>query len=141
MDISPVIQLLFWFTLLFVSCYYFIGLIAHPFKRRKYIAKRAERAKATIIDYKTDTDADGVIYYYPVLEFRDKADKRIVVDAEEGKNYKYEANKQLEIYYLPDDPYQFFILNSVPGEIFILPFGLISIGLIVFAIIRTISNL
>jgi hypothetical protein len=141
MKISPIIQLLFWFGLLLVSCYYFIGLIAHPFKRRKYLAKRAEKVIATIIDYKTDTDADGVKYYYPVLEFRDKVNKRIVVEADIGKNYKYQADKKLEIYYLPDDPYQFYIVNSVSGEIAVLPFGLIVIGLIIFAIVRTISTL
>jgi hypothetical protein len=85
MEISPIIKLLFWFGLLLVSGYYFIGLVAHPFKRRQYIAKRAEKATATIIDYKTDTDADGLKYYYPILEFRDKADKRIVVEGEIGK--------------------------------------------------------
>jgi hypothetical protein len=141
MEISPIIQLLFWFGLLIVSCYYFIVLIAHPFKRRKYITGRAEKTSATIIDYKIDTDLDGVKYYYPVLEFSDKTGKRIIVDAEIGKNYKYEAGKQLEIYYLPQDPYQFYIINSIPGEMYLLPFGLIAIGLIVYAIFKTISIL
>jgi hypothetical protein len=96
---------------------------------------------ATIVDCHVDTDADGVKYYYPVLEFRDKTGKRIVVDAEVGKNYKDQAGRQLEIYYLPEDPYQYYIVNSVPFEIYILPFGLIAIGLVMFAIVRTISAL
>jgi hypothetical protein len=141
MEMLPIIQLLFWLVLLISSCYYFIVLIAHPFKRRKYILKRAEKTSATIIDYKIDTDLDGVKYFYPVLEFNDTIGKRIVVNAEIGKHYKYEAGKQLEVYYMPDDPYQFYIINSVPGEIYFLPFGLIAIGLIIFAIFRTISIL
>lgn len=141
MEISGVIQLLFWFILLVGSCYYFIALIVHPFQRRKYVSKRAEKTKALIIDYKTDTDADGVIYYYPVLEFKDKIGRRIVVDAEIGKKYKYEEGKQIEICYLPKDPYQFYILDSVPGEVYLLPVGLIAIGVIVYAIFRTISVL
>ncbi|WP_423803135.1 hypothetical protein [Paraflavisolibacter caeni] len=99
------------------------------------------KTRATIIDYKIEVDLDGVKYYYPVLEFKDKTGKRIVVDTEIGKNYQYETGKQLEIYYLPHAPYQFYILSSVPGEVYLLPFGVIAISLIIYAIIKTISSL
>ena len=141
MEISPIIQLLFWFIVLVISCYYFTDQVVHPYRRRKYISKQAEKATATIIDYKTDTDPDGVRYYYPVLEFKDRRGKRIVIDADIGKNYKYEVGKQIDIYYLPHNPYKFYIIGSVPGEVYLLPIGLIVIALIVFAICRTISVL
>lgn len=141
MEISPIIQLLFWILLLVVSCYYFTAQVVHSFRRRKYISKKAEKASATIIDYKTDIDSDGVKYYYPVLEFKDRTGRRIVIDAEIGKNYKYKAGKQIEIYYLPHAPYKFYIISSIPGEVYLLPVGLIAIALIVFAICRTISVL
>lgn len=141
MEIPYIIQLLFWFGLLIVSCYYFIVLFAHPFKRRQYFTQKGERTSAKIIDYKINTDLDGAKYYYPVLEFSDKTGKRIVVDSEIGKSYKYEAGKQLNIYYMPHDPFQIYIIGSVPDEIFIFPFGLFAIGWIIYAIFKTISIL
>lgn len=141
MEISPTIKLLFWFILLVTSCYYFISLVVYPFRRRNNILKKAEKARATIIDYKIEVDLDGLKLYYPVLEFKDKTGKRIVVDTEIGKDYKYETGKQLEIYYLPHNPHQFYILGSVPMEVYVLPFGVIAIALIIYAIIKTISTL
>lgn len=92
--ISPAIQLLFWLLLLCLSCHYFVDSTVCPFNRRKYIRKPAEKAMATVIDYKIDTDVDGIQYYFPVMAFKDKTGKSIVVDAEIGRNYKPEEGNQ-----------------------------------------------
>lgn len=141
MEITPIIQLVFWCFILVASCYYFGALITHAYKRRRYIRRQAEKTLAIIIDYKEETDGDGIKYYIPLLKFRDKNGNTHVVEDESGKYYKCKPGKQLAIYYLPQDPNQFYIPGSVPFEVFLLPFGLVAISLTVFAIIKTISFL
>jgi hypothetical protein len=63
----------------------------------------------------------------------------IIIDAEVGENYKDQVSKQLGICYLSGDPYQFYIVDSVLFEIYILPFALIAISLIVLAVVKTIA--
>lgn len=141
MEISPHVQLLFWVLMLVLSAYYFsYGLIIF-LKRRKEIKKFGEKTVAKVIDFKLSKDLDGVTYYTPVLEFLDRSGRKIIADAEIGETSKPEQGKEVEVYYLPKDPHQFYIRGSAPFEVFVMPFVAIAIAFILYALVKTLSIL
>lgn len=142
MQISHMIKLLFWLTILAVSIYYFIYWLVYVFKNRSILRASGEMAIADIIDYKTLQDPDGNIIYCPVLEFTTRSGKRIIVDTEakDGKLYKYKEGKQLKIFYLPDNPHQYYVVGSVPLQVYLLVFGIPVIACVIYFIVKTISS-
>jgi hypothetical protein len=141
MEISPIIKLLFWLTILAISIYHFIYWLIYVLKQRRAIKKYGESAIANIIDYKTTLDPDGQKIYCPVLEFTTKSGKRIVVDTEDGKLYKYKEDKQLKVFYLPNEPHCFYIAGSTPLQVFLLIPGIPVIIYTIYCIVTIASSL
>ena len=140
MEISLVIQLLFWLTVLAYSIYYFIYWLVYVLKQRSIIKVSGKKAIADIIDYKTSKDPDGHILYCPVLEFTTRAGKRIKVDTEieDARLYRYEEGKQLKIFYLPEEPHRFYVVGSAPIQVYFLVFGIPIIACSIYFIVKTI---
>jgi hypothetical protein len=140
MEISPLIKLLFWITLLGLCVYYIFYWFMYEVRERIKISRNGKKAMSTIIDFREDTDADGAKSYFPIHEFTTESGKRMIVESQTGKNTKDDLGKQVMVYYLPDDPYQFFLEKSAPVPTYILPFGLVIMAAIVYAIVKTIQN-
>jgi hypothetical protein len=141
MEISTVIKLLFWLIILTGSIYYFIYWLVYVLKQRKIIRAYGEMAIADIIDYKTLQDADGKTLYCPVLEFTTRGGQKIIVntEAEDGRLFRYQEDKQLKIFYLPDDPHQYYVVGSVPLQVYLLVFGIPVIACAIYFIVKAIS--
>jgi len=142
MEIPPLIKLLFWLTILVVSIYYFVYWLVYVLKQRRGIKYNGEEAIADVIDYETFQDPDGNTIYCPVLSFTTSSGKRIIVEtqSEDGKLRRYKDGKQLKIFYLPDDPHQYYIVGSVPLQVYLLVPGVPVIIVACYFIVKTISS-
>src|SRR2546423_1132998 len=133
-----IFKLLIFFGLLIFLSYFFVYNIIMKLLERRRIKINGEEVQATVVDYKILKDSAGVQRYFPILRYATKDGQVITVQSKKERFKKYEVGKQLTVYYLPSEPYKFFISGLFPyikltGFIF----GLLGAGLLLLEIIKT----
>lgn len=79
-------------------------------------------------------EPDKQVFYRYYIEFTTKAGQKIIINPEEDKPYKYSPGTELTVYYLSEDPSQFYIKEMMPFQSRILPLGVIIVYYCVYHI-------
>ena len=140
MNMLALFAILFWLTVLVLTGYHIFYWFIYEMRRRKKLRQSGERAVARIIDYKNDTDVDGGPVYFPILEFFTSEGEQVVVISDRSNLNNTQLSKEVTVYYETNNPQQFFIDNSVPFQVYLIPFGAIVAFIIVYQLIRIVRT-
>lgn len=133
--------LIFAALLCFVSYFFVYKIILKLLERRK-IKNTGETAQAKIVDYKIRKDTQGSVLYYPVLQYTTKDNQSFTVQSKKERFKKYEVGKELTIYYLPQDPSEFFIAGLFPYiKLTSLLIGILGACLLLLEMVRMLRKL
>src|SRR6266498_371529 len=137
-----IFKLLIYLGLLIFLTYFFVYNIIIKLLERRRIKKNGEVVQATVVDYKILKDSTGAQRYFPVLQYTTKDGEVITVQSKKERSKKYEVGKRLTVYYLPSEPYKFFIAGLFPYiKITGFIFGLLGAALLLYEIIKTLKRL
>ncbi|HEY1113489.1 MAG TPA: DUF3592 domain-containing protein [Chitinophagaceae bacterium] len=135
LDIATLLKLAMLSLLLVISCYFIIYKMALCLVERERIKKRGKAARAVVLQHNTLSDAEGVTFYHPVLEFTTGDGRTVQVEYDEGFSSEHDrpVGKQYEIYYLPGEPQKVVFAQSYPIAQWIgIVFGLTAVVLLVW---------
>ncbi len=109
-----ILKLVIYSGLLLFLSYYFVYKTITKLLERRRIKTTGESVQALVTDYKTLKDSAGAYRYYPILQYTIKNGESITVQSKKERAQKYEIGKQLTIYYLPENPSEFYIDGLLP---------------------------
>ena len=137
-----IFKLLIYAGLVIFIGYYFVYKIILKLRERKRIRTQGTSSEATVVDYKAKRDADGATRYYPILQYSTPDGSVIKVQSKKERFQKYEVGKKLTVYYMPEEPEQFFIAGLFPYiKLTSIVLGLIASLLLLFEIFKTLRRL
>lgn len=137
-----IFKLLIYAGLILFVCYYFVYKVMLKLLERRRIRTKGNSAEATVIDSKSSRDSDGVVRYYPVLQYSTSDGRQVTVQSKKERYQKYEIGKKLTVYYLPEEPSLFFIEGLFPYiKLTSIILGVLSSLLLFAEIVRTIKRL
>lgn len=136
-----IFKLLIYAGLILFVCYYFVYKVILKLLERRRIHTNGICTEATVVDSKAMRDSDGVIRYYPILQYNTADGKPITVQSKKERYQKYEVGKKLTVYYLADEPQLFFIKGIFPYiRLTSIIVGVLSSLLLLIEIYRTIKK-
>ena len=137
-----IFKLIIFLGLLVFITYFFVYKIVMKLLERRRVKLQGEKVQATIIDYKSMKDSTGAVRYYPVLQYTTKDNDLITAQSKKERYRKYGVGKLLTIYYLPEEPTNFYISGLIPYiKLTGLIFGLLGAVLLISEIIKTLQRL